>query len=302
MSSQPSSLHRSPAAQPAPSHAVADPWESWQRASVRDSLVRDSLVRDSQVRDSLVRDSQVRDSQVRPVPQAQPSAHNPAQGVVAIDATTARETIYENIRWEPAKPVLSVLVPFFRDDPRPLLHALDREHVNAEIIVVDDGSADEALTRRVVSLVLAMRLPAKVVHLDRNEGRSRGRNRLARHARSSSFLFLDSDMLPDGPSFLGTYVHLVANHNPAVVFGGYSTRQAPDSPEYNLHRHMAQKSDCAPAAIRRLFPEKHVFTSNLLVRRDVFESEAFDEGFRGWGWEDVEWGHARWSPLSADPH
>ena len=44
-----------------------------------------------------------------------------------------------------------------------------------------------------------------------------------------------------------------------------------------------------PAATRRLTPEKYVFTSNLLVRRDVFEREAFDEGFAGWGWEDVEW-------------
>jgi hypothetical protein len=42
--------------------------------------------------------------------------------------------------------------------------------------------------------------------------------------------------------------------------------------------------------VRRRTPEKFVFTSNLLVRRDVFEAESFDEGFRGWGWEDVEWG------------
>ena len=36
-------------------------------------------------------------------------------------------------------------------------------------------------------------------------------------------------------------------------------------------------------------PDKHVFTSNLLVRRDVFDTEGFDEQFAGWGWEDVEW-------------
>ena len=74
-----------------------------------------------------------------------------------------------------------------------------------------------------------------------------------------------------------------------VVFGGFSTAQAPHSPETALHRAMSAGSDCAPAAIRSLAPEKHVFTSNLLVRRAVFEAEAFDEGFTGWGWEDVEW-------------
>ncbi|MNV35204.1 hypothetical protein D3C71_1266450 [compost metagenome] len=52
---------------------------------------------------------------------------------------------------------------------------------------------------------------------------------------------------------------------------------------------MAAKSDCLSHERRALQPEKYVFTSNLLVRRDVFETEAFDPGFSGWGWEDVEW-------------
>jgi hypothetical protein len=53
---------------------------------------------------------------------------------------------------------------------------------------------------------------------------------------------------------------------------------------------MAARADCLTAADRSVTPEKYVFTSNLMVRRDVFDAEAFDEGFRGWGWEDVEWG------------
>jgi hypothetical protein len=100
---------------------------------------------------------------------------------------------------------------------------------------------------------------------------------------------VDADMLPDGPNDLCTYIDLIHQRHPAVVFGGYSIRQAPNSPEYALHRRLALHSDCSPAAIRRLFPEKYVFTSNLLVRRDVFEEESFDESFRGWGWEDIEW-------------
>jgi glycosyltransferase involved in cell wall biosynthesis len=199
------------------------------------------------------------------------------------------ETITDNIRWPGAAPVLSVLLPFFRNDPRALLRVLDQEKVNAEIILVDDGSADPELARAVAFTVRGMQLPARFIHLDHNEGRARGRNRLATHARASTFLFLDSDMLPDGPCFLRTYVRLISLKNPPVAFGGFSIQQVPRNPEMNLHRYMAQSSDCAPAEVRRKFPEKHVFTSNLLVRRDVFESEAFNENFRGWGWEDVEW-------------
>src|SRR5690606_12649979 len=47
--------------------------------------------------------------------------------------------------------------------------------------------------------------------------------------------------------------------------------------------------ECLPAAERAKTPEKYVYTSNLLVRRDVFAAETFDPGFSGWGWEDVEW-------------
>ena len=40
----------------------------------------------------------------------------------------------------------------------------------------------------------------------------------------------------------------------------------------------------------RAHAAKSVASSNLLVRRDVLEAEPFDDGFRGWGWEDVDWG------------
>jgi hypothetical protein len=52
---------------------------------------------------------------------------------------------------------------------------------------------------------------------------------------------------------------------------------------------LAAKSECVPQPERSKQPAKYVYTSNLLVRRDVFEAEAFDPGFTGWGWEDVEW-------------
>lgn len=198
--------------------------------------------------------------------------------------------VTDNAAWETAGPVISVLIPFYRDDPHLLLAALDREPVEGvEVVVLDDGSGDPALAGRVADQVRAMRLPARFVALPGNEGRSKGRNRLAANGRGRWLLFLDSDMLPDSAAFLRTYLKLVETDAPAVAFGGFSLDQAPELREHALHRAMALKSDCAPVEVRREAPEKHVFTSNLLVRRDVFETEAFDEGFAGWGWEDVEW-------------
>lgn len=199
------------------------------------------------------------------------------------------ETLVDNTAWAAATPRLSVLIPFMRDDPCRLLRALDGPVNGVELVVLDDGTGDADLTQRVSDTVRGLALPCRLITLGANEGRAKGRNRLTRHARAARFLFLDSDMLPDHPGFLVRWLDLIGGEDPAVAFGGFSVLQAPPRREHALHRAMAMGGDCAPARIRAQAPEKFVFTSNLLVRRDVFEAEAFDEAFTGWGWEDVEW-------------
>jgi glycosyltransferase involved in cell wall biosynthesis len=201
--------------------------------------------------------------------------------------------VHDNAAWRSTAPALSVLIPFLRDDPEALVALLDREAVAldgaAELILLDDGTNDAALTARLITRIDAAALPIRLISLSANEGRSIGRNRLATSARGSSLLFLDSDMRPDHDRFLKTWADLASAGQTAVAFGGFSLLQAPDDARFAVHRSMAIKSDCLAHDQRALQPEKHVFTSNLLVRRDVFEAEAFDPGFTGWGWEDVEW-------------
>ena len=60
------------------------------------------------------------------------------------------ETSVDNALWASAQPRLSVLIPFKGDDPCALLAALDQEQAAAEIVVLDDGTADPALTARVI--------------------------------------------------------------------------------------------------------------------------------------------------------
>ena len=201
--------------------------------------------------------------------------------------------IHDNAAWAKAVPTLSVLIPFLRDDPADLLARLGSEATAlegaVEIVALDDGTAHPILTARLQAQASAAALPMRLVTLAANEGRSRGRNRLASAARGDWLLFLDSDMRPDRPDFLRAWADLVERERPAVAFGGFSLLQAPDEPRFAVHRAMAARSECLPRDTRAEQPEKYVYTSNLLVRRDVFEAEAFDPGFSGWGWEDVEW-------------
>lgn len=206
---------------------------------------------------------------------------------------SVRAKMTDSPAWKAARPAVSVLIPFLRDDPAELLGLLDEEAASVdgavEIVVLDDGTRDATLTARLAGQVKAMALPVRLITLPSNEGRSIGRNRLASAARGGSLLFLDSDMRPDHRRFLRDWADLAAREDPAVAFGGFSLLQAPTDARFAVHRAMAAKSECVPYTERARQPEKYVYTSNLLVRRDVFESEAFDPGFTGWGWEDVEW-------------
>ncbi len=187
-------------------------------------------------------------------------------------------------------PRLSVLIPFYKESPVELLRGLTiRDPHSVEIVLLDDGSAMPEITAGIEAFMATCPMAIELITLVDNEGRARGRNRLTSAARGEYFLFLDADMLPDSSDFLDQWLHQVETGLPAVVFGGFSLHQAPRSRAFDIHKLMAGHSDCLDAEQRRKHPEKYVFTSNLLVRRDVFEAEGFDSGFTGWGWEDVEW-------------
>ena len=202
--------------------------------------------------------------------------------------------VLDNGLYATATPRLSVLTPFYRDDPRPLLAALEREaerlNGQVEVVLLDDAGGDPQRSRLVAEAAMALRLPVRLLQLAANAGRARGRNQLVEHSRGGHLLFLDSDMLPDRPDFLAAYLALIAQQDPPVVVGGFSVAQAQVRREHALHRALATRAECVSAAVRNRMPEKYVWTSNLLVRRDVFDAERFDEEFQGWGWEDTEWG------------
>lgn len=196
-------------------------------------------------------------------------------------------------------PTLSVLTPFHRDDPTPLLKRLARAPAGVEFVLLDDGSGSAHLLADVVSQAQKLGAPARIVVLERNAGRATGRNRLIADARGEYVLFLDADMLPDSDDFLANWLDVIQRQRPFAAFGGLSVRQSKATPETAFHLDLFARSDCHSARTRAQSPARYTAAANLLVRRDVLAQIKFDDGFTGWGWEDVDWAlrAARHAPI-----
>ncbi|NNE58542.1 MAG: glycosyltransferase family 2 protein [Hellea sp.] len=191
-----------------------------------------------------------------------------------------------------AKPSLSILVPYYHDNPVPLIQALAQEcseRTDVEILIYDDGSGDPGLSCDVIAAVKNSAARVRLYIAEQNCGRSFARNQLFSRAKSDWVLFLDADMRPETDHFVTDYVDLIARDNADIIFGGFKVIAKSDDPDRELHRALSEVSDCLTLEQRRIAGPQYVCSSNLAVRKSVMIAEPFDPDFSGWGWEDSEW-------------
>jgi len=201
-------------------------------------------------------------------------------------------THIKSLKQSRKKPKLSVLIPYYRDDPTALLHALlsqTAEQKDVEILIYDDGTGDTDLNAKVCAAVKSGHSSVHLMIAHNNKGRSAARNALQEHARADWVLFLDADMRPVSHNFLSDYVELINANMADVIFGGFTVPEKAETADQELHRALSEVSDCLTLAARQAAGPQFVASSNLCVRKSVLTAEGFDDGFRGWGWEDSEW-------------
>lgn len=190
---------------------------------------------------------------------------------------------------------IAIVTPVYKNDPSPLLNAIANELRNAdyknkiELVLVDDGSKMPELSELIKTRLLSMPVSALSLEFTQNQGRSSARNALIENSIAPYLLFLDSDMLPDCPNFIFKWLEFIERTKPTIAYGGFSMLQASKEPKFALARELASRIDCLNALERNERGSVAVATSNLLVRRDIMEEVPFDNGFVGWGWEDVDW-------------
>lgn len=190
-------------------------------------------------------------------------------------------------------PILSVLVPYYHDDPAQLLSDLlvqaQAMPGKTEILIYDDGTGDENVNTRLIDIAKKSTAPVRLFFAHGNKGRSSARNYLKSQAKAEWVLFLDADMRPVEVHFLDDYLAEIETDTADIIFGGFTVPTKKQSAETELHRAFSQTSDCLSAEERTKNGAQYVCSSNLCVRGKILDAEPFDTEFTGWGWEDSEW-------------
>lgn len=185
---------------------------------------------------------------------------------------------------------LSVLIPVFNNDVRPLVRALLAQAPDwqgpVEIRCLDDGS-QEAF--RVLNRELAG-LPGVVyAELEHNVGRAAIRNQLAAAARYAWLLLLDNDSrLPDH-QFLARYR---AGRQLAPILAGGTTYESRPPSDDALHLRWLYgcRREARPAAVRQRAPHGQLTLNNLLIQAHIFRQMGLDESLTRYGHEDTKFG------------
>lgn len=187
---------------------------------------------------------------------------------------------------------LSILIPTHNYDCTRLVYDLEAQLTGEdEIIVGNDCSTDKNIVAKLSEIENSGKSRVFTPH-DNNSrplGRAAIRNALAREAKGEWLLFIDADAEVRSKTFIEDY--LSATKFAPVVCGGTGNLPECPSPECRLRYDYEVEAEKRLTVVRRQrFPYSQLATFNFLIRRDIFLSICFDEGFKDYGYEDTCFG------------
>lgn len=188
--------------------------------------------------------------------------------------------------------MLSILIPIYNFDVRPLVEALHaqclRNAIEFEILCYDDVSTSsiDDKNKEIDSLE---GVQYKV--LEENVGRSRIRNMLGKAAKYDYLLFMDCDSQVVHDTFIKTYLeHLDKN---AVLCGGRVYAQNPPKKiDHYFHWYYGSRREQQLAKDRATAPYHSFLTCQFVIPKNIFCSILFEESIREYGHEDTLFGLA----------
>ena len=191
--------------------------------------------------------------------------------------------------------MLSVLIPIFNYDVNPLVTALDEQLAQAgisyEIILADDCSDNSEY--RETNASLAQLDSVQYIQNQKNMGRAKIRNLLAKKAQYPYLLFIDCDAMVMHEEYIQNYLESIETLRQEPLFvinGGISYQNEKPDNQYLIRWTYGKEREEETAAQRSKNPYHHFTPFNVILTKSLFNCIHFDETLTSYGHEDTLFG------------
>jgi hypothetical protein len=182
--------------------------------------------------------------------------------------------------------MLSILIPTYNYNVYPLVSELQRQclesKIEFEILCQDDASNTFKPENQKINNIENCNFSIN----NSNLGRGKNINFLGLKAKYEWLLIMDCDTFPTENDFIQKYISQI-NETEKVVFGGIEYQKERPANDQLLRWTYGNTRESLSVEKRNINPNGNALTSNLLIRKDVFVSNLFDELITKYGYEDL---------------
>lgn len=179
--------------------------------------------------------------------------------------------------------MISICIPVYNFDVRQLVHdLLEQMDESMELILIDDASNEQI--KQINTELKSEKL--MFIELEKNVGRSKIRNLFLKYAKNKFLLFLDCDSQIVNKNYLQNYQNSL-NDDSLMLFGGSTYSNECPSDNQRLRWVYGTTKESKSAEERSLNPNKSFMTNNFIVKRELLQSNPFDERITQYGHEDT---------------
>lgn len=184
--------------------------------------------------------------------------------------------------------MLSILIPTYNYNVVPLVSELHKQclecEIDFEILCQDDASNSDLNTEN--EIINSLENCSFFVNSN-NLGRGKNINSLAEKAKYDFLLLLDCDTFPTQNNFIKNYISTTTIPKHKVVFGGIQYNNEKPENEKLLRWVYGTKREALSLKVRNEKPNSRALTSNLLIKKELFLENLFDNSITKYGYEDL---------------
>ncbi|AWM12625.1 glycosyltransferase [Flavobacterium sp. NRK F10] len=181
--------------------------------------------------------------------------------------------------------MLSILIPTYEYNVLPLVRELknqaDTLGFDYEIIVGDDSRNTSADNEEITHLSHCRYIKNK-----KNLGRGQNINFLVEQSQYNWILIQEADAMPQQKNYIKNWVTILKETNKDAIFGGVLYPEEPFA-ENKLRWLYGTKTEVKKLEFRKKNPYQFVFTWNLALKKEIFQTIRFPEYITEYGYEDV---------------